>query len=91
LQRNWFLEEIVGANARGLNCGVDRAVSRHHDDRHRQQARARPFLEQRNAIGIGHPYIEQHEIGASDAALCACLARIFGETHLVAFITQDFR
>ena len=64
LQRDRLLEEIVGADARRLHRGVDRAVARHHHDRHRQQPRARPLLEQRDAVGVRHPDVEQHEIGA---------------------------
>ena len=44
--------------------GVDGAVPAHHDHRHRQHAGA-PFLEQRDAVDVGHPDVQQHQVGRS--------------------------
>jgi hypothetical protein len=51
-----------------LDRGVDRAVAAHHDHRHRQLRRRTPFLEQRDAVDIRHPDVEQDEIGADSLA-----------------------
>ena len=68
LQRDRLFEEIEGADARRLDRGVDGAVARHHHHRHRQLARARPLLEQRDAVGVGHPDVEQHQVRPRAAA-----------------------
>jgi len=62
-------------------------VTRHHDDRHGQQAITLPFLEQRHAIGIGHPDIEQHQIGNATRAQFTRLLSVFGGGYDMSFIT----
>ena len=53
---------------------------------------ARPLLEQRDAVGVGHPDVEQHEVGARALARRrARFARVLGQPHLVAFVAQDLR
>jgi hypothetical protein len=80
LQRDRLFEEIHGADARGLDGGIDGGVAGHHDDRHRQQAVALPFLEQGDAVGIGHPDVEQHQVGrACRAQGTARLLGVFGQ------------
>ena len=59
---NRLLQELERAEARSFHGGVDRRVTRHHDDRHRQLPGGRPLLQQCDAIGVRHPDIEQHEV-----------------------------
>ena len=61
LQANGLFEKIERADLRGFDCGFNGPVSRHHDDRHGQLPVRRPFAQQRHAIGIRHPDIEQHQ------------------------------
>jgi hypothetical protein len=87
-ERNGLLEEIDGAEARGFHSRVDRAVARHHDHG-TAGAVLGPFFEQRDAVGVGHPNVEQNEI---ELALFASGARLFSVgcgRHLVAFFAQD--
>jgi hypothetical protein len=51
----------------------------------------RPFLEQRDAIGIRHPDVEQDQVGTPGLARRARLGRILGELHVMALVAQDFR
>ena len=86
-----FGDVVEGAAAHGLHRGIDRAVPRHHHHRHREQSRARPFLEQRDAVGVGHPDIEQHEVGAAALSQPARFARALDQHHLVSLVGQDLR
>jgi hypothetical protein len=91
LQRDRLLEEIVGADAGCLDRGIDRAVTGHHHHRHGEQSRARPLLQQRDAGGIRHPDVEQHQVGTRLAAERARGRRVLGEAHLVALVGEDLR
>ncbi len=91
LQRNRLFQEIQRANLGCLDRGVDGGMARHHDHGHRELALRRPFLEQRHAIGIGHPDIEQHEIRSGAQAVFARLLRVLGDFDHMAFVAQDFR
>ena len=62
-ERQRLLDEIECAEPRRFDRGLDRAVARHHDDRAGRAVRLRPFAQQRDAVGVGHPDIEQHQIG----------------------------
>jgi hypothetical protein len=66
-------------------------VTRHHDHRHVQLAARGPFLEQRDAVGVWHPDIEQHEVRATSLAQAPRIARALGEQHLVPFVGEDLR
>ena len=90
LQRDRLLEEIHRADPGCLDCGVDRRVAGHHDHRHRQQGVALPFLEQSDAVGIGHPDIEQYQIRRASRADLACLLRVFGGLYRMSFVAQNF-
>jgi hypothetical protein len=72
LQGDGLFEELHRADAGGLDGGVDGAVAGHHHHRHGELAVGRPFLEQADAVGVGHPDVEQHEVGR--AALRAARA-----------------
>jgi hypothetical protein len=78
LQPDWFLEEIEGADLGRLDGGFDRPMTRQHDDRHGELPSGRPFAQQRNAVGIGHPDVEQHQRRLAASAVAARLAGIFG-------------
>ena len=88
-QADRLLEEIEGADARGLDRGVDRAVARHHHHRHREQPRSRPLLEERDAVRVRHPDVEQDEVGAHLLAQGARGLGVFGQAHAVALVAQD--
>ena len=87
-ERNGLLDEIDGAEARGLDGRVDGAVARHHDDGARRAA-LRPFAQQRDAVGVGHPDIEQDEIELLPFARAARFLRVGGRRDVVAFFAQD--
>ncbi len=91
LQGDRFLEKVEGADARRLDCGLDSAVARHHDHRHGELAARGPFLEQSDAVGIGHPDIEQHQIRALPLALPPRFAGAVRQRNLVPLVGQDFR
>jgi len=45
-----------------------------------------PLLEQGDAIGVGHPDVQQHQIGPLAQAGGAGLGRVFSHLDLVAFV-----
>jgi hypothetical protein len=49
------------------------AWPRHHDHRHRQLAGRRPLLEQRDAVDVGHPDVEQDQVDTVAIAKLASL------------------
>ena len=89
MQCDRLFEEIERADARGLDRSFDRGVAGHHHDRHRQLAARGPFLEQRDAIGVGHPDVEQHEVWASALTNAPRIACALGERNLVTLVGQD--
>ncbi|MCY1238882.1 hypothetical protein D9M72_516410 [compost metagenome] len=91
LQCDRLLKEIERADLGRLDRRVDGGVARHHDDGHRQLSLRGPFLEQGHAIGIGHPDIEQHEVGRTRRAVFARLQRVLREFNHVAFVAEDLR
>jgi hypothetical protein len=64
-------------------------MARHHHHRHVELAVAGPFLEQRDAIGIGHPDVEQDQVGTPGLARRPRLGGIFGELDVVTLVAQD--
>ena len=91
LQRNRLFKEIDGADACRFDGRVDRSVAGHHHHRHVQQAARRPFLEQRDAIRIRHPDVEQHQVGAHLAADPARFGGVLGQRDAVPLVGQDLR
>ena len=91
LQGNRLFQEIQCADACRFHRRIDRGVARHHDDRHGQQAIALPFLEQGHAVGIGHPDIQQYQVGRTGGTRFACLLRIFGQLDSMPFVAQYLR
>jgi hypothetical protein len=53
-------------------------------------AGGRPLLEQRHAIGVGHPDVEQNQVGAVAQSGGAGLGGVFGHFDRVAFVVEDF-
>src|SRR5213596_4225104 len=91
LQRDRFFQEIHCADACRLHGRVDGAVTRHHDHWHGELAPGGPFLQERNAVRVGHPNIEQHEVWSSLRAQRARRGGILGKLHRVPFVGEDFR
>src|SRR6266568_1001147 len=89
LQTNRLFEEVEGADLGRLDRGLDGPVSGHHDHRHRELAARGPFTQQRDAVGIGHPDVEQDERRFGAAAIAARLARVLGQTYPVTLVLQD--
>ena len=86
-----LFQEGLGAELGGFHGGVDGAVSRHHDHGHRELTAGGPLLEQRDAVGVGHPDVEQHEVRTRLRALGAGLPRVLGQPDLITFIAQNLR
>src|SRR5690606_31427690 len=59
------------------------------DDRHVEQPLRAPFLEQADAVGVRHPDVQQHQVGARAQARGACLRGIFGQLDRVSFIVKN--
>jgi hypothetical protein len=91
LQGDGLFEELHRADAGGLDGGVDGAVAGHHHHRHGELAVGGPFLEQADAVGVGHPDVEQHEVGAGGVAGGPGGGGVFGEDDVVPLVAQDFR
>src|SRR5262245_7085977 len=62
LERQGLLDEVVGAQARGLHRGLDRAVARDHDH-DRLGARALDLGQGLEAVHPAHPDVEEGDVG----------------------------
>ena len=91
LHGDGLFQKSHGANAGRLYRSVYGGVTAHHDDRHIQQTRAGPFLEQGDAVCIRHPDIQQHQIGLQLRANGARLGSIHGQFDLMAFVIENFK
>ena len=89
LERDGFFEVVDGADAGGFRGGVDGAVAGHHHDRHGELPGGGPFLEEGYAIGVRHPDVEQHHVGAGGVARRARGGGVFSQDYVVTFIAQD--
>ena len=65
-------------------------MPRHHHHRHGELAARGPLAQQRHAVGIRHPDVEQNEGGLVARTVTARFARVFRETHPVTLVLQDF-
>ena len=90
LQGDGLFQEIDGADAGGFDGGVHGGVAAHHDHGHVQQPLAGPFLEQGDAVDVGHPDVQQYQVGALAETGFAGLCRIFREFDRVAFVVENF-
>ena len=86
--RNGFLDEVVGAEPRRLDRRLDGAVAGHHDDRATGAAALAPFAQQRDAVGVRHPDVQQHEVRATRAALLARRCGVARGKHGKTFILE---
>ncbi len=91
LQCDRLFQVVDRADAGGLDRGVDGAVPRHHHHRHVELAVGRPLLEQGDAVGVGHPDVEQHHVGTHRVAGGARGGRVLGEQDVVALVAEDLR
>ena len=88
-ERQRLLDEVERAEPRRFDRGLDRAVARHHHDRAGGAVRLRPFAQQRDAVGIGHPDVQQHQVGIVLRADGTRLGRVRGDVHFVTFVRED--
>jgi hypothetical protein len=78
-------------NACGFDRGVDGGVATHHDDGHIEQSSARPFFQQGHAIGVGHPNVQQHQIGPGRLACKPRLCGVFCNFYCMTFVVEDLK
>jgi hypothetical protein len=88
-QRERLLHEIEGPEARRLHGGLHRAMAGKHDHREAQLLRIRPLAQQRDAVGVRHPDVEQHEVRLLARTRSARLGRVGGHLHLVTLVAED--
>ena len=62
LHGNGLFEERQRAESDGFDSVFDGAVTAHHDDGAVQQSALSPFLEQGDAVRVGHPDIQQNQV-----------------------------
>ena len=89
VERQRLLDEIERAQTRGLDRSLDRAVTGHHDNGAAVGEPGRPLAQQRDAIDVRHPDVEQHEVGDLTRARGACLCSVGRYIHLVALLGED--
>jgi hypothetical protein len=88
-ERDGFLDEIPRAEPRRLDRGLDRAVAADHDDGARQTAALAPLAKEADAVEIGHPDVEQHEIRALHAPQLARGRSRLGGIDDVTLVFED--
>jgi hypothetical protein len=88
-ERQGLFDEVERAEARGLHRRLHRAVPGHHHYRAAVGGGDRPFTQQRDAVDVRHPDVEQHEIGHLPRARGARLRGVGGHVHFVAFLGED--
>ena len=89
--RERLLHEVEGAEPGRLDRRLDRAVAREHDDRAVQRVLLVPLAQQRDAVHVGHPDVEQHEVGLLARGRAARGSRVGRDLDLVALFREDFR
>ena len=89
-ERQWLLDKVERAKARRLDRGIDSAVTRHDDDWTIHVTTLRPFTQQRDAICIRHPDIEQYEVKLAVRPRRARFSSVRGNRHAVSFVCEDF-
>ena len=89
-QRERLLDEIESAEPRRFDRGFDRPMSGHHDHRAVVAVGRRPFPQQGDAVRIGHPYVEQNQVGHLRRAGGARLGGVGRDVDLVALLGEDF-
>ena len=61
----------------------------HHHDRTRQPVAVLPFAQQRNAVGAGHPDVQQHCVERLIGELCTGGLGMLGHADPVALVLED--
>ena len=89
-QRQRFFDKIESAEAGGLDRGFHRAMTGHHDHRTSQGLAVRPFAQQGDAIGSGHPDVQKHKIGLVIDPGRPRFVSIGGNRDLVALLAENF-
>jgi hypothetical protein len=84
-----LFQEVVGAEAGRLDRGLDVAVAGHHDHRAGQALVLVPLLEQADAVEIGHPDVEQHQVRAALAQRVSRRLAVLGAADGVALVLED--
>src|ERR1035437_3419516 len=90
LQGNGLFQKSQRADFCRLYRSVDGGVATHHDHWHGQKTGGGPLLEQSDAMGIGHPDIEQHQVRPVARARRSCLLGVLRQLDVVAFVVEDF-
>jgi hypothetical protein len=90
LQRDGFFKEGLCANLDSVDRCVDGGVATHHDDRHVEQTRGGPLFQEAHTIGVGHPDVQQHQVGAHAMPRLSGHGGVLCQLHLMAFVKQDF-
>jgi len=90
LKRDRLFKKRHGSTLGGLDRRVYGAVATHHDHRHGEHSGGAPLLEQGDAIDVGHPDVEQHQVRTSPVSSSARLGRVFSHIDGVTFVGQYF-
>src|SRR6185369_13959123 len=88
-ERQRLLDEIEGTEPRRFDGGLDRTMTRHHHDGAGRAVRLRPLAQQRDAVCVGHPDVQQHEVGVVLRADRARLGSVRGNVYFIAFVRED--
>src|SRR5688572_12500914 len=86
-----LFDEVEGAEACGLDRGFHGAVPGQHDDRAAQGVLLVPLAQQRDAVHVGHPDVEQHEVRLLARGGAARGGGVGRDLDLVTFLGQDLR
>ena len=90
LQTNRLFQEIKRANAGRFHRRFYGCVARQHHHRHGQLPCCFPFLEQRYAIGIRHPNVEQDQGRRVFASHLARRGGVLSQANDEAFVFENF-
>jgi hypothetical protein len=88
-QRERLLDEVERAEPRRFHGGLDCSVAGHHDHGTARSRVGRPLAQQRDAIDIRHPDVEEHEVRRLPHACRASLDGVGGNVYLVTFLGKD--
>ena len=88
-QRDGFFNKVIGAQAGRLDRGFNSPVPGHHDNRAGQATIFRPFAQQRNAVHILHPDVEQNKVRAPRTPGLARRFTVLGRSHGITLVLED--
>ena len=84
-----LFEEVVGPQPGRLHRRLHGAMTGHHDHRAGQALVLGPLLEETDAIQIGHPDVQENQVGSALAQRAAGGATVLGGGHRVALVLQN--